>query len=82
MKVTIETTEVEAKKMIFAIDENKELRLSMKATKTELDIEKEKYNKLVKTIQECTGEWSSGGLYYEDNKEAQAFIRDIINENS
>ena len=79
MKVTIETTEVEAKKMLFAIDENKELKMSVEATKTELDIEKEKYNKLVKAIQDCTSEWITGGLYYEDNnKEAQAFIRSIL----
>ena len=79
MKVIIETDDIHAKKILFSIEENKELRLSVEATKTELDIEKEKYNKLVKAIQDCTSEWITGGLYYEDNnKEAQAFIRSIL----
>ena len=42
MKVTIETTEVEAKKIVLAIDENKELKISMKALIVELEKEKER----------------------------------------
>lgn len=79
MKVTIETDDIHATKMLAAIEENKELRLSIEAAKTELYIEKEKYKNLVEAIQDCTSEWSTGGLYYTDNnKEAQEFIRSIL----
>ena len=79
MKVTIETTEVEAKKMLLAIDENKELKMSMKALIVELDTEKEKYDLLVKAIKACTHVFSTGGLYYDDNnKEAKEIIKGIL----
>ena len=79
MKVTIVTTEVEAKKMLLAIDENKELRLSVEAAKTELEKEKEKYDLLVKAIKACTYVFSTGMLYYDDNnKEATEIIKGIL----
>ena len=80
MKVTIETTEVEAKKMLFAIDENKELKMSMKALIVELEKEQEneKYDLLVEAIKACTHVFSTGGLYYIDNKEAQEIIKGIL----
>ena len=79
MKVTIETTEVEAKKMLLAIDENKELKMSMKALIVELETEKEKYDLLVEAIKACTHVFSTGGLYYADNnKEAKEIIKGIL----
>lgn len=79
MKVTIETTEVEAKKMLFTIDENKELKMSMKALIVELEKEKEEHTKLVKAIKACTNVFSNGDLYYDDNnKEATEIIKDIL----
>lgn len=78
MKVTIETTEVEAKKMLLAIDENKELKISMKALKAELEKEKEEHTKLVKAIKACTKVFSNGDLYYDNNKEATEIIKDIL----
>lgn len=79
MKVTIETTEVEAKNMLLAIDENKELKMSMKALIVELGKEKEKYDLLVEAIKACTQVFSNGGLYYDDNnKEAKEIIKGIL----
>ena len=68
MKVTIETTEVEAKKMLLSIDENKELKISMKALIVELEKEKEEHTKLVKAIKACTKVFSNGDLYYPNEK--------------
>ena len=81
MKVTIETTEVEAKKMLFAIEENKELKMSMKALIVELEKEKEKYDLLVKAIKACTNVFSNGDLYYPNettDKETLDIIRSIL----
>ena len=79
MKVTIETDDIHATKMLSAIEENKELILSVEAAKTELYIEKEKYTKLVKAIQDCTHVFSTGMLYYDDNKtEAKEIIMSIL----
>lgn len=81
MKVTIETTEVEAKKMLFTIDENKELKMSMKALKEELEKEKEEHTKLVKAIKACTNVFSNGDLYYPNettDKESLDIIKGLL----
>ena len=84
MKVTIETTEVEARKMLLSIDENIELKIGMKALIVELEKEKEEHTKLVDAIQACTNVFSDGDLYYKNektNKNEQDLIRSIL-ENS
>lgn len=79
MKVTIETDDIHVTKMLSAIEENKELRLSVEAAKTELEKEKEKYDLLVEAIKACTLVFSTGMLYYDDsNTEAKEIIKGIL----
>lgn len=81
MRVTIETDEIHAKKMLLAIDENIELKMSIKTLIVELEKEKEEHTKLVDAIQACTNVFSDGDLYYQNektNKEATEIIKGIL----